>query len=180
MSGIIDSFIHSHRTNHDNDNTLGSLDGGRFTESATSLESLSTALNQLRSMENSDIADSLLDILDSNPKQKGVNLEFLDTLERVPVSQLPDEEFCPICTNKFKDDRYPLIVKLPCGIKNSKHFFDLECIGPWLMTNSTCPMCRTNVLEVEENRRKRIEEEIRKAREEDSEEEAEEGWDIYG
>lgn len=48
------------------------------------------------------------------------------------------------------------------------------------MTNSTCPMCRTNVLEVEENRRKRIEEEIRKAKEEDSEEEAEEGWDIYG
>ena len=45
--------------------------------------------------------------------------------------------------------------------------------------NSTCPMCRTNVLEVEANRRKKIDEEIRKAKEEDSEEE-EEDWDLYG
>ncbi|CCG25514.1 hypothetical protein CORT_0C01370 [Candida orthopsilosis Co 90-125] len=179
LSGIIDSFIHSHQTNHNPTSISSSLDD-RFTESATSLESLSAALNQLRTLENSQLADSLLNILDSNPKQTGVNSEFLDTLERVPVSQLSDDEFCPICTNKFKDDKYPLIVKLPCGVKNSKHFYDLECIGPWLMTNSTCPMCRTNVLEVEENRRKRIEEEIRKAKEEDSEEEAEEGWDIYG
>lgn len=179
LSGIIDSFIHSYQTNHNPTSISSSLDD-RFTESATSFESLSAALNQLRTLENSQLADSLLNILDSNPKQTGVNLEFLDTLERVPVSQLSDDEFCPICTNKFKDDRYPLIVKLPCGVKNSKHFYDLECIGPWLMTNSTCPMCRTNVLEIEENRRKRIEEEIRKAKEEDSEEEAEEGWDIYG
>ena len=41
-------------------------------------------------------------------------------------------------------------------------------------------MCRTDVLAVAENRRKRIEEEIRKAKEEDSEEEPEEGWDVYG
>ncbi|KAI5961287.1 hypothetical protein CANMA_003807 [Candida margitis] len=178
LSGIIDSFIHPHQTNHATTAT-STLDAS-FADSASSLESLSAALNQLRTLDNSEVADSLLNILDSNPKQKGVNSEFLDTLERVPVSQLSDDEFCPICTNRFKEDKYPLIVKLPCGVKNSKHFFDLECVGPWLMTNSTCPMCRTNVLEVEENRRKRIEEEIRKAREEDSEEEAEEGWDVYG
>ncbi|KAI5963403.1 hypothetical protein KGF57_001281 [Candida theae] len=180
LSGIIDSFIHSHQTYHDHNSDAVPSFEDRFTESTTSLESISAALNQLRSLDNSDLADSLLNILDSNPKQKGVNAEFLDTLERVPVSQLSDDEFCPICTNKFKDDKYPLIVKLPCGVKNSKHYFDLECIGPWLMTNSTCPMCRTNVLEVEENRRKRIEEEIRKAREDDSEEDAEERWDAYG
>lgn len=121
LSGIIDSFIHSHQTNHNPTSISSSLDD-RFTESATSLESLSAALNQLRTLENSQLADSLLNILDSNPKQTGVNLEFLDTLERVPVSQLSDDEFCPICTNKFKDDKYPLIVKLPCGVKNSKHF----------------------------------------------------------
>ncbi|KAI5952481.1 hypothetical protein KGF54_003348 [Candida jiufengensis] len=180
LSRIIDSFIHqTPNSNNQSQNHSHLIDSNNIA-STTSIESLTAALNQLRTLEHSDIANSLINILENEPKHEGVNSEFLDTLERIPINQLSNEEFCPICTNKFKDDKYPLVVKLPCGQKR-KHYFDLECISPWLVQNSTCPMCRTNVLEFEKNRRKLIDEEIKKAKEEDSEEELEEeGWDIYG
>ncbi|KAI3402888.2 hypothetical protein KGF56_004349 [Candida oxycetoniae] len=175
LSNIIDAFIH--RRGNQASTTPSEVD---FV-SPDSLDALSAALNQLRTMDNSELAESLIDILgNQSSKEKGVTPEFLDTLIRIPVtSNLGDNDFCPICTNKFKDDKYPLIVKLPCG-GATKHYFDLECIGPWLSMNPTCPMCRTNVLEIEQNRRKAIEEELRRAKEEDSEEDPEDGWDVYG
>lgn len=186
LTDILDSFInrsHNHNRN-DSNNNGNSSDSAAYDSnyaSITSVEALAAALDQLRAMDNSSFADSLLSILDNqSSKTKGVQPDFLDTLERVSVKDIEDVgASCPICTNRFKDDKYPLIVKLPCT-GSVKHVFDLECIGPWLMTNSTCPMCRTDVLAVAENRRKRIEEEIRKAKEDDSEEEPEDGWDVYG
>ena len=49
---------------------------------------------------------------------------------------------CPICSNPFLDDEYPLVVRLPC---NPKHMFDLECIAPWLKLQATCPLDRKDV-----------------------------------
>jgi hypothetical protein len=40
-------------------------------------------------------------------------------------------------------DEYPLVVKLPC---HDDHRFDLDCIGPWLKLNSTCPLDRKELL----------------------------------
>ncbi|KAI5965156.1 uncharacterized protein KGF55_001376 [Candida pseudojiufengensis] len=180
LSEIIDSFVHSNsHTNHHNHNLSHNHNNSENIASTTSIESLTAALNQLRTLEHSELANSLINILETEPKQEGVTSEFLDTLERIPISKLSDDEFCPICTNKFKDDSYPLVVKLPCGYK-IKHYFDLECISPWLIQNSTCPICRTNVLEIEKNRKKLIEEEIQRAKELDSESDEEDGWDIYG
>lgn len=147
--------------------------------SETNEEALISALHQLsESGDGSNIAQMLMDSLGEGKHSKGVTSEYLDTLERIPIKQIDDDSSCPICTNRFKDDKYPLVVRLPCG-HGVNHIFDLDCVGPWLQMNSTCPMCRTNILEVEANRRKKIDEEIRKAKEEDSEEE-EEDWDIYG
>lgn len=117
----------------------------------------------------------------------GVSDEFLDSLERVPLNKVPNNDTadCPICTNRFVDNEYPLIVRLPCkvqhasGIKAKGHIFDLECVAPWLKMNSTCPLCRFDVVAAEQKRKEKLEEELRKAREEDDEEE-EEDWDVYG
>ncbi|ODQ44888.1 hypothetical protein PICMEDRAFT_73696 [Pichia membranifaciens NRRL Y-2026] len=98
-------------------------------------------------------------------ESKGVDDSFLDTLERVNVKKLKDDDTCPICTNDYKSDKHPLVVELPC---NSQHRFDLECIGPWLKLNRTCPLCRTDVT-VKKNKVELV----------DSEEE-DEGWDMYG
>ncbi|KAG0683005.1 hypothetical protein C6P40_000628 [Pichia californica] len=103
--------------------------------------------------------------MDGNLEDKGVDDSFMDTLERVNIKTLKDDDTCPICTNEYKSDKHPLVVELPC---NSKHRFDLECIGPWLKLNKTCPLCRIDVT-------------IRKNKVElvDSEEE-EDGWEMYG
>lgn len=156
-------------------------------------ESFADALRVLNAEEGSVLALDLLQSLENEPfnstgaQSKGVPQEFIDSLERVPLKNLPQKETadCPICTNRFVDDDYPLLVKLPCSVQHSAgkvakdHIFDLECIGPWLKVNSTCPLCRFDVLEVDRKRRENLEDELKRAREEDEEEE-EEGWDVYG
>ncbi|CAK9439038.1 uncharacterized protein LODBEIA_P32620 [Lodderomyces beijingensis] len=167
LSEIIDSFIHNSHANN--------------APSEPSIDTLAAALNQLRTLDNSELATSLLSIISSDPTTRkpnaGVPSDFIDTLERVPVGSLPESESCSICTNNYHQDKYPLVVKLPCG---NSHIFDLECISPWLSLNSTCPLCRVDVMEVGEIRRRKVEAEVKRAKEEDSEEELEEGWDVYG
>ncbi|EGW31847.1 uncharacterized protein SPAPADRAFT_62459 [Spathaspora passalidarum NRRL Y-27907] len=170
LSNIIDTFL--------------TTSGSDTPSNAYAMEALTSALHHLSDADGSRLAQTLMESLQDSgdidgKRSKGVSQEYLDTLERVKVSSISeDDAFCPICTNKFKDDKYPLVVRLPCG-HGVNHIYDLECVGPWLQMNSTCPLCRTNVLEAEQNRRKKIEEEIRRAKEEDSEEE-EEDWDVYG
>lgn len=72
---------------------------------------------------------------------KGVSQEFLDSLDRVDKKRLGDES-CPICGEKYKDDQYPLVVQLPC---HPGHWFDLECVAPWLRLKGTCPLDRKEV-----------------------------------
>ncbi|OWB61347.1 hypothetical protein B5S29_g2236 [[Candida] boidinii] len=140
-------------------------------------------LNSLRNDQFGDLhhdpglVSSMLESLLSNPgfeeafqlgdasgESKGVSEEFLDQLERVDVKKLKADDTCPICTNEFLSDKYPLVVRLPC---DHKHCYDLDCIGPWLKMNKTCPMCRSEVT------KKKVVIPV------DSEEE-EEGWDMYG
>ncbi|KAI2628759.1 hypothetical protein GGR54DRAFT_361562 [Hypoxylon sp. NC1633] len=72
----------------------------------------------------------------------GVSQEYLDTLDRVPRKKIGQDDNCPICAERFLDDPYPLVVELPCG---GHHEFDLECVGPWLQSKGTCPMCRQDL-----------------------------------
>ncbi|KAK6459764.1 uncharacterized protein RJT20DRAFT_5320 [Scheffersomyces xylosifermentans] len=157
-------------------------------------EAFTNALRTLDSEQGSEMAQQLLQFVEDhanldplNPSlgakgSQGVPQEFLDSLERVPISKLANSDTadCPICTNRFLDDEHPLIVKLPCSVQSGKdHIFDLECIGPWLKVHSTCPLCRFDVLEVDRKRREKLEKELQAAKDADSEEE-EEGWDVYG
>lgn len=104
-----------------------------------------------------------------NKKPEGAPQEFLDGLDRVPKKVLKDDDTCPICTARFLDDEYPLVVRLPCS---TKHKFDMECIGPWLMVNASCPLCRVEFLKKKEPP---VDTTIQK-----DEEEEEEFDDLYG
>lgn len=53
--------------------------------------------------------------------------------------KLKADDVCALCFVPHLDDKYPLVVRLPC---HEKHIFDLECIRPWLKTHTTCPFCR--------------------------------------
>ncbi|KAI1644185.1 uncharacterized protein F4817DRAFT_360971 [Daldinia loculata] len=97
--------------------------------------------------ENRDFLGSLMSALEDDiraPPEKipGVSQEYLDTLDRVPRKSLKKDDSCPICAELFVDDPYPLVVELPC---HGSHKFDLECVGPWLQSKGTCPMCRADL-----------------------------------
>lgn len=126
------------------------------------------ALRLMNEEEGSQVVQNLLNTLDligtgHVPDAKGVSEEFLENLERVDVATLPKGSECPICTNLFVDNDYPLVVRLPCHLQeNSKrdHMFDMDCIAPWLIMNATCPMCRFNVHDAERLKRERLDKEV--------------------
>lgn len=117
--------------------------------------------------EGNDLLGSMIEYLRQNADDppaelKGVPDSFLDELERVPKKDLKPTDTCPICVNPFLEgewhyqltggglansergtDEYPLVVQLSC---HKDHRFDLDCIGPWLKLNSTCPLDRKELL----------------------------------
>jgi len=50
----------------------------------------------------------------SNATISGVPDGFTDTLERVSKNRLKDSDTCPICNTAFLEDKFPLVVRLPC------------------------------------------------------------------
>ncbi|KAK0765205.1 hypothetical protein N5P37_002683 [Trichoderma harzianum] len=87
-----------------------------------------------------DLVNSLEeDIHDPPTRLQGASQEFVDMLDRVNRKKLDKEEDCAICKVPYLEDEYCLVVELPC---KGKHRFDLECVGPWLRSKGTCPMCR--------------------------------------
>ncbi|KAK0617157.1 hypothetical protein B0T14DRAFT_538770 [Immersiella caudata] len=94
--------------------------------------------------ENRHFLEELVSVLEidvSNPPTSipGVSQEFVDSLERVNRKTLKKDDTCPICAEAYLDDKYCLVVELPC---HHSHRFDLECVGPWLRSKGTCPLCR--------------------------------------
>jgi hypothetical protein len=73
----------------------------------------------------------------------GVEQAFIDTLPVFAygsIRGLKDSADCAVCLNEFgEDDRLRLLPK--CN-----HAFHLSCIDTWLLSNSTCPLCRRSLL----------------------------------
>ncbi|KXH32394.1 hypothetical protein CNYM01_13447 [Colletotrichum nymphaeae SA-01] len=108
----------------------------------------STAPNTQNAAFLSSLVEALESDISSPPTEiPGVSHEYLDSLDRVPKKSLKEDEACPICAEKFLDDKYPLVVELPC---HSSHRFDLECVSPWLRSKGSCPMCRKDLTKKKE------------------------------
>lgn len=100
------------------------------------------------------LVEQLMASADHPPAEvQGVPDEFITALERVPKGRIGKEDECPICGNLFLEDKFPLVVELPCG---GEHRFDLECIEPWLKLNPTCPMDREVVWKKKEAPKKKV------------------------
>ncbi|KAI1867306.1 uncharacterized protein JN550_007037 [Neoarthrinium moseri] len=112
-------------------------------------DQMATLATSAPSEENRDFLSGLIEMLNSdvdNPPEriKGVTQDYLDSLDRVPKKKIKKDDSCPICAEPYLDDQYPLIVELPC---HGAHRFDLECVGPWLLSKGTCPLCRKDLTE---------------------------------
>ena len=77
------------------------------------------------------IVDEMISMLYAEAKRR------IETLERFE-SDKPIE--CPICKEEFTEGS-----KTHCG-----HVFHNECIVKWYSENDTCPMCRSNIPEEDE------------------------------
>lgn len=88
------------------------------------------------------LLDLLADSIDNPPQSveaEGLPQSFVDALDRVDKKSLKPDDQCPICSERYLDDKYPLVVRLPC---DDRHWFCLECVGPWLRFKGTCPLDR--------------------------------------
>lgn len=74
----------------------------------------------------------------------GVDQSFIDTLPVFlykAIIGLKDPFDCAVCLCEFnQDDKLRLLPK--CS-----HAFHLECIDTWLLSHSTCPLCRRSLLD---------------------------------
>ena len=64
----------------------------------------------------------------------------IDTLPRRTFGRREPVKKCTICISEYEEGDN--IRTLPCF-----HEYHVQCIDPWLLDNSTCPICRLNVLE---------------------------------
>ncbi|KAF9188839.1 hypothetical protein BGZ51_000297 [Haplosporangium sp. Z 767] len=66
---------------------------------------------------------------------------FIRDLPFVPQGDVKRDEACIICNENLQENESKAgITKLPC-----KHFFDRDCIVPWLELHNNCPACRAEV-----------------------------------
>lgn len=110
-------------------------------------DQLHTLLATAPTPENSDFLARLIDSLehdihDPPTHLHGVDQLFIDALDRVPRKTLRADDDCAICKVPYLDDEWCLVVELPC---QGRHRFDIECVGPWLRSKGTCPMCRQDM-----------------------------------
>jgi hypothetical protein len=124
-------------------------------------DQLSTLATTSPSDANRQLLASLFDLLESDiaspPEQiQGVSQSYLDSLDRVPRKSLKEDETCPICAERYLDDPYALVVELPC---HHSHRYDLECVGPWLLSKGTCPLCRKDLTKKKEVKIEKTEDE---------------------
>ena len=65
-------------------------------------------------------------------------LRRLNTLQQNLMST--SSAICSICLDDYSDAENK-ITKLECG-----HIYHKECVKDWLENNSTCPVCRTEIM----------------------------------
>ncbi|CDH59532.1 hypothetical protein RO3G_03024 [Lichtheimia corymbifera JMRC:FSU:9682] len=151
------------RGNGDNSNSRRHVDPAQNLQQLLQTANfLSQFREQMQAVGNHDqeqFLDNLVSQLleESQSQAKGpppASERFIRSLPGIKADQLDSEETCIICKDNLKTSDQP-VTKMPCG-----HYFDRECLVPWLQLHNTCPLCRFEV-ETEEKVKQEEEEEAR-------------------
>ncbi|KAL4558269.1 hypothetical protein LXL04_036467 [Taraxacum kok-saghyz] len=59
------------------------------------------------------------------------------------INQCDESTECAICLGEYEDDEW---VKT---IPNCSHVFHVSCIDTWFQTHSSCPLCRSDIFDLE-------------------------------
>ncbi|CAN6581991.1 unnamed protein product [Malus baccata var. baccata] len=77
---------------------------------------------------------------------RGLDATVLDTFPTLDYAEIKglklgkEELECAVCLNEFEDDE---MLRL---IPKCDHVFHTDCIDVWLMSHTTCPVCRANLV----------------------------------
>ncbi|KAI9298807.1 hypothetical protein K502DRAFT_362029 [Neoconidiobolus thromboides FSU 785] len=67
--------------------------------------------------------------------------KFIKDLSIVSKEKIEKNARCSICREDLdREEVDSKVTILPC-----KHYFDLDCVVPWLKLHNTCPVCRAEV-----------------------------------
>ncbi|URE02092.1 E3 ubiquitin-protein ligase [Musa troglodytarum] len=81
------------------------------------------------------------------PQQRGLSPEVLETFPTLMYADVKGLKAgkgsleCAVCLSEFKDDEELRL------LPRCSHVFHTECIGAWLASHVTCPVCRANLAE---------------------------------
>ncbi|KAL7585648.1 RING-H2 finger protein ATL1 [Lactuca sativa] len=81
--------------------------------------------------------------LDSFAVQMIPVTQFKKKIESDKVNHCDESTECSICLGEYEDDEW---VKT---IPNCSHVFHVSCIDTWFQTHSNCPLCRSDVFDLE-------------------------------
>ncbi|KAF7724211.1 hypothetical protein EC973_001230 [Apophysomyces ossiformis] len=102
-----------------------------------------------------NLVSQLLEESQSNAKgPPPASQRFIRLLPDIRPSELDEDETCIICKDNLRSSA-GRVTSMPCG-----HYFDRECLVPWLELHHTCPLCRRTV-ESEQQAKEEEEEEAR-------------------
>jgi len=74
-------------------------------------------------------------VINNTSVYRGVDLSSIPSVE-FKLNQVGDEKMCTVCLENFTDGE---TLKM---IEECAHMFHVQCIGTWLVTQCTCPICR--------------------------------------
>ncbi|KAI3891063.1 hypothetical protein MKW98_007368 [Papaver atlanticum] len=78
--------------------------------------------------------------------EKGLDSKMIEKIQESVYAAVKNKEkvihsaVCAICLNNYEDE--DMLRLLPCH-----HAFHTKCIDDWLISHTTCPYCRSNLLE---------------------------------
>lgn len=121
------------------------------------MSNINNLINMVNMVNNLNNINNILDrsFQEQTNKNHPCSNDFVEKLEKVTVSKKDIENnlSCAICQESFKLGEK--IIKLPCKDPHFFHFKESEdeCGGilPWLKDNNSCPICRTEFPEEQNN-----------------------------
>ena len=121
------------------------------------MSNINNFINMVNMVNNLNNINNILDrsFQEQTNKNHPCSNDFVEKLEKVTVSKKDIENnlSCAICQESFKLGEK--IIKLPCKDPHFFHFEESEdqCGGilPWLKDNNSCPICRTEFPEEQNN-----------------------------
>jgi hypothetical protein len=72
-------------------------------------------------------------------EENSIEERIIIDLKKQKISENLKHNICTICLDNYVEKKY--ISSLKCD-----HIFHHECINSWISQNSTCPLCRVNLL----------------------------------